>query len=96
MNYKGFKVEVDPKDLDKKNIVYYWLIKLNNNQQASYVGISTRTLQERTKEHLRKVKNPLEKYPCFEIRQIIMTDNQLYQFITGNECQNNPCNWHDN
>ena len=40
-------------------------------------------------------ENPLEEYPGLEMRQIITADDQLNQLITGNECQDDSCYWHD-
>ena len=42
------------------------------------------------------LKDPFEKYPCFKVRQVIMSCDHLNKFITGNECQNHSRNRHDN
>lgn len=62
MIYKNFKIEVEEKDLQKKNLIYKWLITLENGDVATYVGISTRTLEKRTKEHIRDKRTSFDKF----------------------------------
>lgn len=62
MTYKGFEIEVSPEDLKKKNILYGWLIKTKDKEDFTYYGISTRTLEIRTKEHIDRNKMKFDKF----------------------------------
>lgn len=53
MNYRNFQIEMEEKDLKKTNLIYKWLITMKDGRVATYVGISTRSLDKRTKEHIR-------------------------------------------
>jgi hypothetical protein len=61
MSYKDFEIKVNEEDLNKKNVLYSWLIKLND-KDYTYYGISTRSLEVRTKEHLRSNDSKFDKF----------------------------------
>lgn len=62
MNYRNFKIEIEEKDLKKTNLIYKWLITMKDGKVATYVGISTRPLDERTKEHIRDKRTYFDKF----------------------------------
>ena len=62
MNYRNFKIEVEEKDLKKTNSIYKWWITMKDGKVATYVGISTRPLDERTKEHISDQRTYFDKF----------------------------------
>lgn len=62
MTYRDYILEIKKEDLNKKNIVYKWLITLRNGKTYSYYGISTRDLKSRTEEHIRDKRTPFDKF----------------------------------
>lgn len=69
---KGKKIECTKKDQNEKNAIYFWTIKLSNNNTYYYVGKTKQSVYDRNYQHLKKIT---KEYKNFNKLDLFLKDN---------------------